>query len=68
MKSRPKKAGDDGLNTRGGRVRRRLGFAKKIGGEERAPLALMFLALYRQTEIYKRPLGGGGFYMPLQWR
>jgi hypothetical protein len=28
-------------------------------GEERAPLALMLLALYRQAAIYKQPLGGG---------
>ena len=34
--------------------------------EGRAPLALMFLALYRQAKIYKRPLGEDGFYMPLQ--
>jgi hypothetical protein len=32
---------------------------------EESPLALMILALYRQAEIYNRPLGGGGFYMPL---
>ena len=34
---------------------------EKIAGEERAPLALTILALYRQAEIYKRPLGGVSF-------
>jgi hypothetical protein len=31
---------------------------EKIVGEERAPLALMILALYKQAEIYARPHGG----------
>jgi hypothetical protein len=44
--------------------KRRLGFVNK--SQKGEPLALMFLALYRQAKISKRLLDGVGFYMPLQ--
>jgi hypothetical protein len=49
-----------------GRVRRRLGFTKnewERRGE--SPLVIIFLALYRQVEIYKQSLSEGEFYMLL---